>query len=106
MYGIADLIPEFTKNVQCPLLMIDVSDDENQKLMERNMKIKWHLLFQSTGSPHSAHYEDELVREILKIYKSNPQFESCQVEGSHFVHINEPHTLVPHLKKFIDKYFN
>jgi len=81
LYGLpAEFLTEFARNIQCP-----------------------HLLIRATNS--QDYDSPELVQKILDIYAENPHFKSASVEGSHHVHLNSPHLLVPDIKNFLIKHF-
>lgn len=60
-----------------------------------------HLLIKATESPN---YEpDDVIEEVMNIYKKNEKFVYREVEGNHHLHLNTPERVLPVILQFIQQ---
>lgn len=72
-------------------------------LVEMVKRIKCPHLF--IKAKRAKHYDgEEELEEVYKTFKTNPDFKFHLVDGTHYVHLNEPQKIADIVNPFIEKY--
>ncbi|XP_055842432.1 probable serine hydrolase [Episyrphus balteatus] len=75
----------------------------NDILVEMAHKITCPHLF--ITAKRARHYDsEEELKEVMDAFRKNPHFENHVVDGTHYVHLNEPHKIAEIVNPFIMKY--
>ncbi|XP_076306492.1 serine hydrolase-like protein isoform X2 [Tachypleus tridentatus] len=91
----------FTRDIHARKISLFNFDIEQQKLILSHLKCEL-LIIKAKEGPW---YEDrEILKDFLDLYARNSKrFQFTEVEGSHFVHLNNPERISPIINTFISK---
>ncbi|XP_076306495.1 serine hydrolase-like protein [Tachypleus tridentatus] len=91
----------FTRDIRVRKISLFNFDTKQQKLILSHLKCEL-LIIKAKEGPW---YEDrEILKDFLDLYARNSKrFQFTEVEGSHFVHLNNPERISPIINTFISK---